>query len=232
MKTGLYDFHVSNGAKMVPFAGFSMPLQYGSVGAGTPPYLRDATCSFIPPSPTQSGQPSPCTKLCRSLRCRSHGSIKVCILPFKFPRVSLTACLSFRGPTATAFLEWLTPSSLKSLAPYTSTLSVLLNERGGIIDDTVITKHAEDAFYVVTNAGRRDRDLAWFAEKLAEWNAGDVARAQGGVEHEILDGWGLLALQGARATTCAFTSVVDTKRLPLPAMLRLQVRNLRTCCKG
>ena len=31
-KTGLYDFHVENGAKMVPFAGYSMPLSYGSVG--------------------------------------------------------------------------------------------------------------------------------------------------------------------------------------------------------
>lgn len=27
-KTQLYNFHVANGAKMVPFAGFSMPLQY------------------------------------------------------------------------------------------------------------------------------------------------------------------------------------------------------------
>ena len=33
-KTGLYDFHVENGAKMVPFAGYAMPLSYGSVGAG------------------------------------------------------------------------------------------------------------------------------------------------------------------------------------------------------
>jgi glycine cleavage system aminomethyltransferase T len=33
-KTGLYDFHVANGAKMVPFAGYSMPLSYGNVGAG------------------------------------------------------------------------------------------------------------------------------------------------------------------------------------------------------
>ena len=104
---------------------------------------------------------------------------------------------SFRGPTATAFLEWLTPSSLKSMPSYKSTLSVILNERGGIIDDTVITKHADDAFYVVTNAGRRARDLAWFKEKLAEWNAGELAREKGAVEHEILDGWGLLALQGA-----------------------------------
>ena len=34
-KTPLYDYHVAQKAKMVPFAGFSMPLQYGDVGQGT-----------------------------------------------------------------------------------------------------------------------------------------------------------------------------------------------------
>ena len=72
---------------------------------------------------------------------------------------------------------------------------MFLNERGGIIDDTVITKHASDAFYVVTNAGRRAEDLAWFAARLAEWNSSECAKG-GPVEHELLDGWGLLALQG------------------------------------
>lgn len=72
---------------------------------------------------------------------------------------------------------------------------MFLNERGGIIDDTVITKHASDAFYVVTNAGRRAEDLAWFAARLAEWNVSERAK-DGPVEHELLDGWGLLALQG------------------------------------
>ncbi len=66
---------------------------------------------------------------------------------------------SIRGPTATEFLEWITPSDLQSLPAYSSTLSVLLNENGGIIDDMMITKHAEDAFYLVTNAGRRSRDI-------------------------------------------------------------------------
>lgn len=107
--------------------------------------------------------------------------------------------ISFRGPGATAFLEWLTPSSLSSLDPYSSTLSVLLNEKGGIIDDTVVTKHAQDAWYVVTNAGRRERDLAWFKQKVAEWNAGEQAGKHGEVQHEVLEDWGLLALQGPEA---------------------------------
>ncbi|KAJ7210405.1 glycine cleavage system T protein [Mycena pura] len=158
-KTGLYDFHTSHGAKMVPFAGYSMPLSYGDVG-----------------------------------QVASHNHVRTDAGLFDVGHMVQSI---FRGPTATGFLEWLTPSSLSSLKAYTSTLSVLLNERGGIIDDTVITKHAEDAYYVVTNAGRRERDLDWFAQRLAEWNAGEVG-AKGPVEMELLDGWGLLALQGAR----------------------------------
>jgi hypothetical protein len=113
--------------------------------------------------------------------------------------------LSLRGSTATAFLEWVTPSSLSSLAPYTSTLSVILNEKGGVIDDTIITKHAQDAFYVVTNAGRRDRDIQWITEKLNEWNSSERGES-GPVEMEILEGWGLLALQG-RSSEIPFNTI-------------------------
>ena len=84
------------------------------------------------------------------------------------------------------------------MVPYSSTLSVLLNERGGIIDDTIITKHAEDAFYVVTNAGTRDKDLSWFRLHLDEWNSSDKS-SKGKVEMEVMEGWGLIALQGPKA---------------------------------
>ncbi|KAJ8094879.1 Aminomethyltransferase, mitochondrial [Marasmius tenuissimus] len=121
----------------------------------------------------------------------------------------------FRGATATKFLEWVTPSSISALKPYQSTLSVLLNEKGGIIDDTVVTKHAEDAFYVVTNAGRRDRDLQWFKEKLDEWNSSDGQGKGANVEMEVLEGWGLLALQGPEAASYLQTlTPFDLKTLP------------------
>ncbi|KLO07245.1 glycine cleavage system T protein [Schizopora paradoxa] len=167
-KTGLYDFHVENGAKMVEFAGYSMPLAYGDVGAvASHKHVRSSAGLFDVGHMVQS---------------------------------------KFFGPSVTQFLEWLTPSSLSTLPAYSSTLSVLLNEHGGIIDDTVITKHADDAFYVVTNAGRRDRDLAWFTSKLEEWNSGKAGKAgemgeKGKVEIEVLEDWGLVALQGPEAAT-------------------------------
>lgn len=33
-KTPLYDLNVSKGGKMVPFAGWEMPISYGDVGQG------------------------------------------------------------------------------------------------------------------------------------------------------------------------------------------------------
>jgi len=96
-------------------------------------------------------------------------------------------------------MEWITPSGLDALQPYHSTLSVLTNEKGGIIDDLMITKHSPTAYYTVTNASRRDRDLSWFREKVEEWNKG--RGKSGPVEMDVLNGWGLLALQGPEAAS-------------------------------
>ncbi|KAK6510432.1 Aminomethyltransferase, mitochondrial, variant 2 [Arthrobotrys conoides] len=103
----------------------------------------------------------------------------------------------FTGPTAAAFLESFTPSDLKALEPFSSTLSVLLLPTGGIVDDTIITKHDDNAFYVVTNAGCRDKDLAFLSDKLKEWNAQAGEGEQ--VRHDVL-ARGLVALQGPEAS--------------------------------
>ena len=103
---------------------------------------------------------------------------------------------TFKGASAQSFLSSLVPSSLSGLQPFTSTLSVLLNEGGGVIDDTIITKHDDNAFYVVTNAGRSAEDTAWIQQRLDAWNSSHSGEA---VEWTRLEGWGLLALQGPRA---------------------------------
>lgn len=104
------------------------------------------------------------------------------------PPPSFLSC-SFSGPGSLAFLSHLLPSSLSTLEPFTSTLSVLLNHEGGILDDTVVTRQDGDKFYVVTNAGRRTEDLAWIKARLDEWKGESV-------QHDILENWGLVALQG------------------------------------
>jgi len=100
---------------------------------------------------------------------------------------------------------------------------VLLNESGGIIDDTVITKHSEDAYYVVTNAGRRDRDIAWFKSTVEKWNAGESVKV-GPVELKVMEGWGLLALQGALFPMMNFHALFST-------FVNFQDRNQQRICE-
>ncbi|SPO20101.1 probable GCV1 - glycine decarboxylase, subunit T, mitochondrial [Ustilago trichophora] len=153
-KTGLYDFHVKNGGKMVPFGGYLMPLTYGTVG-----------------------------------QVASHHHVRTHAGLFD---VGHMVQHKFKGAGALKFLQHLTPASLTTMPAFSSTLSVLLNEQGGILDDLIITKHADDSFYVVTNAGCRTEDLAWFKKNLDAWTGESV-------QHEVMDGWGLLALQGPTA---------------------------------
>lgn len=99
----------------------------------------------------------------------------------------------YRGQSATEFLSKLLPSPLKSMKPYTSTLSVIMNEKGGILDDCLITRWAENDWYLVTNAARRHSDLAWIEQHRQSFSPDSL-------QIDILDDWGLLALQGPKAS--------------------------------
>ncbi|GAV90221.1 GCV_T domain-containing protein/GCV_T_C domain-containing protein [Cephalotus follicularis] len=154
-KTVLYDFHVANGGKMVPFAGWSMPIQYKDS-------IMDST-----------------------LNCRQNGSLF---------DVSHMCGLSLKGKDSVPFLEKLVIADVAGLAPGAGTLTVFTNEKGGAIDDSVITKVKDDHIYLVVNAGCRDKDLTHIEEHMKAFkNKG------GDVSWHIHDERSLLALQGPLA---------------------------------
>lgn len=93
------------------------------------------------------------------------------------------------GSGAEDFLQKVAPIDCAQLEPFSSGLSVLLNNNGGIIDDTIITKHKDGKYYMVTNAGCRDKDLAFLKEEL---------KAFPGVKHSTFEST-LLAVQGPGA---------------------------------
>lgn len=154
-KTALYDFHVAHGGKMVPFAGWSMPIQY-----------KDSIMES-------------------TLNCRENGSLF---------DVSHMCGLSLKGKDCIPFLEKLVVGDIAGITPGSGSLSVLTNEKGGVIDDTVITKVKDDHIYLVVNAGCRDKDLAHIEEHMKAF------KAKGGdVSWHIHDERSLLALQGPLA---------------------------------
>jgi aminomethyltransferase len=100
----------------------------------------------------------------------------------------------FYGKDKTKFLESLVVADLEGLPVGNSTLSLFTNENGGIIDDTVINKQSERNFYVVSNAGCADKDLAHIRSQLQSF------KSKGGdCDFEVLDHVSLIALQGPSA---------------------------------
>lgn len=77
------------------------------------------------------------------------------------------------GRDAASFLEKMTVIDTQALVPGQASLSLLMLESGGIKDDCIITKVADDDFYVVLNAGCKETDLAHIAAfKSADMDVG------------------------------------------------------------
>lgn len=69
------------------------------------------------------------------------------------------------GEKVAEFFSRITPSSFVQAPLGMAKYTVLTNEQGGIIDDLIITRMGEDAFFLVFNAGRKQVDIAWIEKK-------------------------------------------------------------------
>lgn len=106
------------------------------------------------------------------------------------------------GPLAEEFLMTVTPSSLNTLEKHGANLSCLLDDNGGIVDDTVITRLGKDSFYFVTNAGCREKDLAFLTseiKKFLESKEIPNAKSEENIKWHVLNCHSLLALQGPKS---------------------------------
>jgi aminomethyltransferase len=111
------------------------------------------------------------------------------------------------GPQAQAFLQQLLTNDVEGLTVGGAQYSCLCREDGGMLDDLLTYRLAEDRFLTVTNAASHGRDLAWFAEHAEAFEAevGDVSER-----------YAMLAVQGplAREALARITSEA------LPARMR------------
>ena len=148
-KTPLYDAHVAAGARMVPFAGYSMPVQY-----------RDGV-------------------LKEHLWTREHAGLF---------DVSHMGQGRLRGVSPLSAFEEVTPGDFIGLAPGRQRYSLLLNKKGGIIDDLMAARPDDDGLFVVVNGACKDNDFKVIENELA-----------GQVQVERLEDRALLALQGPDA---------------------------------
>jgi aminomethyltransferase len=136
--TPLYDAHVAAGGRMVPFAGYSLPVQY-----------RDGVMK-------------------EHLWTREHaGAFDVSHMgPSFLTLTELTGDGEADHAAIAAIAETLVCGDIKGLKPGQLRYTLLLNKDGGLIDDLMIGRPAapdrQGMLYIVVNAATKDGDFALF----------------------------------------------------------------------
>jgi aminomethyltransferase len=157
----LDSWHRRHGARMVAFAGYAMPVQYDLSGE-------------------LAGR-------CRGGVMAEHLHTRSAAGLFD---VSHMGQALVTGTGAANALERLVPGDIAGLRPGRQRYTVLTNEAGGIIDDLMVARLAEDRLFLVVNASRKDVDFSHLAANLPD-----------GIGLDVREDRALLAVQGPAAAS-------------------------------
>ncbi len=70
-----------------------------------------------------------------------------------------------RGDRAEEFLQYVTSNDVSKLTPGTAQYSLLLNEKGGVVDDIIIYLLSPKNYLICVNAANTDKDFNWLNSK-------------------------------------------------------------------
>ncbi|MBS7690608.1 glycine cleavage system aminomethyltransferase GcvT [Pseudomonas lalucatii] len=149
-KTPLHALHLELGARMVPFAGYDMPVQY------------------------------PLGVMKEHLHCRDAAGLF---------DVSHMGQIVLRGADAAQALETLVPVDIIDLPVGMQRYAMFTDANGGILDDLMVARLADDCLFLVVNAACKDQDLAHLRSQIGERCEID----------SLFESRALLALQGPKA---------------------------------
>ena len=103
--------------------------------------------------------------------------------------VSHMAELLLKGPDALANVQMLLTNDFSDMEDGQVRYSPMCNEAGGVVDDLIVYKVSDTAYFIVVNAANKDKDAAWMRAHLS----GDCAME--GISADVAQ----VALQGPRS---------------------------------
>jgi len=183
--TALNQTHRDQGAKMVEFAGYDMPVQYPDGMLKEHEWTRSGNVGIFDVS--HMGQ-----------FFIEGGEVREFLADGRFLDKIVDVA---------KFLSHITPTDFSLSSPNQAKYTVLTNETGGIIDDLIITKITDTKFFIVLNAGCKEKDSVWIRKNL--W---------GGISFTELSDRSLIAVQGAKAEEILNRLLISENLAQLPYM--------------
>jgi len=155
--TPLHAWHLAQGARMVDFAGWELPLHYGS-------------------------------------QLAEHAAVREAAGLFD---VSHMRPLDISGPLARDFLRYALANDVARLDghPGKALYTTMVREDGGILDDLIVTRRAEQDYRLVLNAARAEADTEHLDRLARAWSA----ERGSGLDLRQRPDLGILACQGPAA---------------------------------
>lgn len=129
-RTPLSDFHQRHGARMVPFAGWEMPVQYTSI-------------------------------LEEHMAVRNQAGLF---------DVSHMGEARVKGPQACDFMETAMTNRFRKLKPGRARYTLMCQEDGGVVDDLIVYRIAEDEYLICLNASNADKDVRWLQNLAKDYD--------------------------------------------------------------
>lgn len=187
-QTPLYAAHLAAGAKMVDFAGWDMPIHYGSQLEEHKQVRRDAGMFDV-----------------------SH-----------------MLAIDVSGAGARVFLQYVLANDVAKLhAPGKALYACLLNHDGGVIDDLIAYRFADDDYRLVVNAGTADTDLAWLRSQASRLHGGNVTLT---ARRDLA----IIAVQGPNAPAKVWAALPGSEAVtaPLAYFQAARFDDLMICATG
>jgi aminomethyltransferase len=128
--TPLFEVHKKLNGKMVPFAGWHMPIQYAGV-------------------------------------MEEHRAVRKGVGVFD---VSHMGEIDIRGREAKPFLQKLLTNDMDKLDNGGILYSLMCYENGGVVDDLLVHRFAEDHYFLCVNASNIDKDFEWVRGLAGEFD--------------------------------------------------------------
>lgn len=94
------------------------------------------------------------------------------------------------GPDAERFVQYIFSNDVSNAPIGKVFYGMMLRPTGGCVDDLLVYKMAEDAFFLVINASNIDKDYAWIVEQAKDFNVKTANQS---------DIYGQVAIQGPAA---------------------------------
>ena len=122
-RTALFETHLSSKARMVPFGGWELPIQFEGI-------------------------------LAEAKAVRSSAGIF---------DVSHMGRFEISGGDASRFLNKMVTADIYNMDIGRGRYTLICNEMGGIIDDTIVYRLGRERFIMIPNAANTDAVLSWFS---------------------------------------------------------------------